>query len=289
MIAAGLLLLSGLPCLVILAHLTVGLARMASHAGATEVHARETVNKLSSIAWATARSRDTASSVGKVAPDIRWMKERLKGVPTVREQEAAREAARLSPDRLGHTNPYAPGLIQVSKVAVPQMAVPGRAAASRPDDPLSDAKLATLLAGNFESSRPLACVIGSDALVALIRADADVTRLYPSYEAPRLPEGTAFLVIEDRALLTGPWAGALQTNGTALFGQLNRLAESCRAMQVVVVYVDGAVPPGHFTQSLKEMATVVIHPDRPLPETDLARMPALVRTLAHGTAQEGGA
>lgn len=216
---------------------------------------RHTRKALSTVVWATEKNRDTASSVGRTAPDVRWLRSRAEEV--LRERVEHRERTEV-------VHRYSPSVVSATAVKGVTHATAGRAAAMVTADPKSGAKMQRLLSTQPGETHPKVCAIVTEERARVLETVAEVSLLHPTLGPQPWDADVAFLVIEDRALVDGPWAGVLRASGLALFRQIMATITEAKKGHCMVVYVKTDIPPGQFSEDLERAADILVDGQSPV-------------------------
>ena len=100
-------------------------------------------------------------------------------------------------------------------------------------------------------------MLTSGQLFEAVRPLADVSLIMPGYGTLEPDPEVAYILIDERELKTGAWAGVLTSAGTANFLLLMDLLKAQKQLGTVVIVIEDDVP-GHFNGTLREMADVVV-------------------------------
>lgn len=142
----------------------------------------------------------------------------------------------------------------------------GRSAAGVAPDPDSAFKLFAATHGmgapaaSVSSPRAIA-LVGSDELAAVLEGYGSVYRLHPSLSAAEMEHARPVtLVVEEDALNSGPWTGALEPQGARLLLEL-RVAMAWMRRNTGAIYVVSATGRTGATAAAMRSDTIIIDDD----------------------------
>lgn len=101
-------------------------------------------------------------------------------------------------------------------------------------------------------------IVSSRLRKQIISAGLDLQTLQPMISAAQRRPSAAFFIVEDSALITGVWAGALQTQGTGLYKELRKLLSDAKRDGSALVFVATRRMVSHFVQEIESMCDLVI-------------------------------
>lgn len=137
---------------------------------------------------------------------------------------------------------------------------PGRMAAAVANDLMRSKRLSKVLGSSNpqDASARRVGLIGSERLLGFVEARCAAMHLRPSESAEQFrvfqPD---LLVIEERALINGLWAGSLSSTGMALFDEIYKLIKMAKESNIIVVVIRNHGVPDINTPQLLEHALVI--------------------------------
>ncbi len=165
----------------------------------------------------------------------------------------------------------------------------GRNAASVTSDPDAPFRLfaATSGFGAPEVSnvtRRAIALVGSDTMAERLSPHFTVQRLHPRLSAAELEHARpTTLIIEEDALSTGPWAGALEPHGSALLMEL-RVAQAWMRRNAGINYVLPATRAAHIAAPALRADTIVL--EEPLPHAQTGNVTLIDTLLQHSSTEQ---
>lgn len=100
-------------------------------------------------------------------------------------------------------------------------------------------------------------VIGSKSLAKGLGQLGSVQRIEVPHQLGASCRGTSYLIVDERELTSGIWAGTLTTQATARFLSLADHVRRAKARGVIVIVLK-ALQQDHFSNELRQMATVLV-------------------------------
>lgn len=158
---------------------------------------------------------------------------------------------------------FAPQTITASAILDrPSAQQAGRLAAMQTMDSDAFEVLRALEGATDESRQRRIEIIGSDLLAKSLGDLGIVQRIEVPHQLGACNSGTSYLIVDERELESGAWAGTLTSQSTSRFLSLSEHIRKAQALGVVVVIVK-APQQDHFSNELRQMATVLIEGTEP--------------------------
>ena len=158
---------------------------------------------------------------------------------------------------------FAPQTVTASAILDrPSAQQAGRLAAMQTMDSDAFEVLRALEGATDETRQRRIEVIGSDSLAKSLGDVGIVQRIEVPHQLGACNSGTSYLIVDERELESGAWAGTLTSQSTSRFLSLSEHIRKAQARGVIVVVVK--VPrQDHFSNELRQMATVLIEGTEP--------------------------
>jgi len=222
-----------------------------------------------------------AASVGRLRRDLTLVESRSaqikKDVEAIDQRsrrifEHTEREAQINRHRAAHIedSTNGPRSLLVAATKREMTAVPGKtagrnAAAFKGDNNVEE-NLAKLICPPESKTRarettlsPVADGIVSSGLRKHVKnRGLDLQTLQPMISTVQRRPSAAFFIVEDEALITGVWAGALQTQGTSLYKELRKLLSEAKRDGSALVFVATRREISHFVQEIESMCDLVI-------------------------------
>ena len=158
---------------------------------------------------------------------------------------------------------FAPQTITASTILDrPSAQQAGRLAAMQTMDSDAFEVLRALEGATNETRQRRIEVIGSDSLAKSLGDLGFVQRIEVPHQLGACCSRTSYLIVDERELESGAWAGTLTSQSTSRFLSLSEHIRKAQARGVVVLVVT-ASQQDHFSNELRQMATVLIEGTKP--------------------------
>lgn len=158
---------------------------------------------------------------------------------------------------------FAPKAVPASRiVGRPAAQRAGRIAAEQEMESDGSAVLRALWGADKAARKRRIELVGSTVLEEGLCGLGRVKRFMAPHELGEPDPLTAYLVIEEAALGNGLWSGVLNTQGTANFLTLSKYIRESKLAGVLVIVVESSSQE-HFSNELRNMATVVVKDGKP--------------------------
>ncbi|WP_339016748.1 hypothetical protein R3O64_09210 [Corynebacterium hesseae] len=158
---------------------------------------------------------------------------------------------------------FAPGAVpSVKIVGRPTSHQPGRIAAEQTMESDGFEILKGLMDADSSARSRGIELIGSATIESGLSPLGNVRRFFAPHQLGEPHPLTAYLVIDEEELQRGLWAGTLNTQATKSFSALASYIRKAKQVGVVVIVVQAAARD-HFSNELRELATVVVTNGKP--------------------------
>lgn len=201
--------------------------------------------------------KNVPGSVAKTRESQRFQEEQIEALRGQLEAVLSQTGiAAIEEDK--QYNYFSPKRIQALKIgSKPNAHIAGRAAALEERQAGSDSNQRAVLEPRVEISRTVGAVASKLLLQALTQV-CEVDEIRSPADLGNLSGEVSYLVLEERALTTGRWFGALSSQGTDTFYDLYKAILALRRASSVIVVVVANAPATHMTGSLRGVADLVI-------------------------------
>ncbi len=204
---------------------------------------------LSTIEFRTRPLNNTVGSVFRIREDVSYLRENLNHTLETRNLDLSISQFPVSV--------FSPSAVSVSRQDKPFKHQAGRNAAAQRSTEDSITKLQFLLNASEKQLTRKIVTISDPGLVSELKLCGDVIPLLPTIGINQLSADTSYLVIQETALISGPWTGVLDSQGTTRFLELIGLIKTAKNKGIVVVIVADCIPQ-HFTSALEEYGNVIV-------------------------------
>ena len=156
---------------------------------------------------------------------------------------------------------FAPATVPASRIiARPTAHIAGRIAAEQEMNEDSGGVLHTLMDAPSDAWVRKVEIIGSPRVEECMHEVAEVSRIRAPHLLGKPDPDASYLIVDENQLERGLWSGLLSTQKTtAFFGLLEHIAKAKENGAVVVVQASDT--SNHFTDELRNQATVVVRGD----------------------------